>query len=654
MNKYSIKYLIFCVASVILMSCTGLENVEKGVAGADGSWLVSASLSTGEKTRITELNNLLYWQEGDEVAFRAVSGSAAHVVSDQTVLSLNKLDSGLEAAKFRGTVTMAEQPSECYFAHPSNSIITGDGTVMFDFSVQDGRSHSPYLYGAASYDSAGISCVLKHAAALIRLKVPAGVTKVDVSANSLSSDVTFDMATQKISKAIVDQEGSVSITDDASDKISVTVDPSRTNYIFVPAISFTDGFSFSMETDGGDVIVKSYSVDGGKYSDYNFEAGSVIDIDFSGENTPEPLNISCTLSEIKSHDIQDGLLAGTTVSIQSFTVEGVPAKVIDAWGVAVYDGDAETGTMVRWVNGSGTFNSPGQPLAEFNGWSLLLPDRTYNIYAVCQINGKTHYVHSGILNVPELPTLTLSLQGETSYTIYKSQGASAANAKEPHTIYGISSSVNISPTLLNNSNYGFSLEVKAEGQTPKSHKWTYASNNSTNVYSLGTWDALSVGNYTLKCSMTFGGRTVNAADLTNMAITGLPYNAKMNNTEWKLSSNASFQSDNLKLGGGTGTATADCLYDFYIPGTTNVSVETNVTVTALYWYLGTQNTDFTVSLNSSQIIKQNSNNEKNGKNYTLTANSSLNAGNSVAIQLKSSYTAAGPKAEVYTFKMLYR
>ena len=310
--------------------------------------------------------------------------------------------------------------------------------------------------------------------------------------------------------------------------------------------------------------------------------------------------------------------------------------------------------MVRWVNGSGTFNSPGQPLAEFNGWSLLLPDRTYNIYAVCQINGKTHYVHSGILNVPELPTLTLSLQGETSYTIYKSQGASAANAKEPHTIYGISSSVNISPTLLNNSNYGFSLEVKAEGQTPKSHKWTYASNNSTNVYSLGTWDALSVGNYTLKCSMTFGGRTVNAADLTNMAITGLPYNAKMNNTEWKLSSNASFQSDNLKLGGGTGTATADCLYDFYIPGTTNVSVETNVTVTALYWYLGTQNTDFTVSLNSSQIIKQNSNNEKNGKNYTLTANSSLNAGNSVAIQLKSSYTAAGPKAEVYTFKMLYR
>ena len=584
MNKYSIKYLIFCAVSAILVSCAGFENVEEGLAGTDGAWFVSATIRAGEKTRITEVNNLLYWQEGDEIAFRAVSASAAHVVSDQTVLSLNKLDSGLESAKFKGTVVMSEQPSECYFAHPSNSIITGDGAVMYDFSVQDGRTHSPYLYGSASYDPSGISCVLKHAAALIRLKVPSGVTKVDVSANSLSNDVTFDMATQKISKAIVDQNGSVNITDDASDKITVTVDPSRTNYVFVPAISFIDGFSFYMETQDGNVIVRSYSVDGGKYSDYSFEAGSVIDIDFSGENAPEPLKISCVLSEIQNHDVKDGLLTGTTVAIQSFAVEGVPAKIIDAWGVAVYDGTAETGTMVRWVNGPGTFNSPGQPLAVYNDWPLLLPDKTYNIYAVCQINGKTHYTHSGILSVPELPAMSLGLQAETSYSVYKSQGASAANAKDGYSIFDIKVTTNISSLLLNNSNYSTSVILTSSGN----HRveWTSASNVSSNEYNAGTWTGLNPGSYTIYGSLLFAGKSANVSLVR--AVSGLPADLKSFTSSGQLVINKT-----------TVTKT------FYVVENTNVILESSGSVTGQGtsisdWTANT--TKFTVSLSDAQIF----------------------------------------------------
>lgn len=584
MNKYSIKYLIFCAVSLIFVSCTEFENVQEGMAGADGSWLVSASISAGERTRISEIDNLLYWQEGDEVAFRAVSGSASHVVSDQVVLSLNKLDSGLESAKFRGSVTMSEQPSECYFAYPSTSSIAGTGAVTFDFSVQDGRIHSPYLYGSAVYDPSGFNCALKHAAALIRLNVPSGVTKVDVSANSLTNDVTFDMSTQKISKVIVDQDGTMNVTDDATDKITVTVDPSKTNYIFVPAISFVDGFSFYMETGDGDVIVKSYSVDGGKYSDYSFEAGSVIDIDYSGENAPAPLNLSCVLSEIQNHDVKDGLLTGTTVSIQSFTVEGVPAKVIDAWGVAVYDGDAEKGTMVRWVNGSGSFNSPGLPLAVYNDWPLLLPDKTYNIYAVCQINGKTHYAHSGTLNVPELPALSLGLQAETSHSVYKEQGADAANAKDGYSIFDIKVATNISHLLLNNSNYSTSVILTSSGN----HRveWTSASNVASNEYNAGTWTGVNPGSYTIYGSILFAGKSANVSLVR--PVSGLPADLKNFTSASQLVINKT-----------TFTKT------FYVTENTNVIAESSGTVTGQGtsisdWTANT--TKFTVSLSDTQIF----------------------------------------------------
>lgn len=660
MNWYSIKYFILSVLAAVFLSCTGLETVEGGIAGTNGSWNVSASLNTGEITRISEISNLLYWQDGDEVAFRAVSGSSSPVTSDQTILTLNKLDSGLGTAKFKGTVIMGEQPSECYFAYPSSSQISGSGSVTFDFAIQDGRIHSPYLYGAAAYDASGINCVLKHAAALIRLNVPSGVTKVEVSANSLTNDKTFDMATQKISKVIVGQDGTISVLDDAIDKITVTVDPSKLNYIFVPAINFVDGFSFYMETSEGEIIVKSYSVDGGKYSDYNFEPGSVIDLDYSGENAPTPLDISCVLSEIQNHDVKDGLLTGTTVSIQSFIVEGVPAKVIDAWGVAVYDGDAETGTMVRWVNGSGSFNSPGQPLAVYNDWPLLLPEKTYNVYAVCQINGRTHYVHSGRLYVPELPSLTLGLQAETSYTIFRSPqgGASAANDKDGNTIYGVSSSVNISPTLLNNSKYGFSLEVKAEGQTPKSHTWTYASNNSKNVYTLGNWEALSVGNYTLKGSMTFAGRITNATDLSNLAITGLPYKGNPpSSVDWSVSNgDYEFGTSYLQLGDDSGvsatsTITAKFTRSFYVPASIDASLNIKARIFAVKKLI-TFNHDYIVYFNNNSIISQNSDGQTSGKDYEWTEDVQLTQ--SPSIRIDGAKDSAGLKSYTYYVNLLYR
>ena len=642
MNKSYFKYISLAVFLSAIAACSEFGAIDS--ASDDGNWDVTASLSMSVDSKITEDGNSLFWQEGDKVAFKAVAGN---VESEQAVLTLNRIDSGLPEAKFKGNVTMTKEPENCFFAYPSDALIAKDGSVTFDFSAQDGTKHSPYLYGSAAYSEDGIDAVLKHAAAMIRLTVPEGVTKVEVSANSLSDNVVNDLATQKISKVMVSQNGDVSVLEDALDKITVTVASAAKNYVFVPAMNFIDGFSFIMTTESGEMMVKSYSIDGGQYSDYQFEAGSVLDIDLSGGNKPEGISISCDLSDAV-HQIENGLLTGTNINVESFTVSGVPAKIVDQIGVAVYEGEyGKPGSvLVRFWNRPGAF-SESAPLGVQNNWPLLLPDKTYNAYAICQINGKYHTSHIGEVEVPALPELSLSLSAETSYTVYKSQGATAANALDGNTLYNVTATTNIHKDLLNNEKYELELIVNTDA-----HSVTLSptSGASSNTYDLGNWSGHSPKNYSLSGSLVFAGKS-KTASVYNLHVTGLPYHAKMTSTEWNITGNASFESDHIQLGGGTGNAEATSKYQFHIPASINVLVNTNVTVKALYWVLSTQNTDFTVSVGGNTIIKQNSNNERNGKNYDLSASCSISSAPS--IMLKSSYEAAGPLANVYSFNMIY-
>ena len=642
MNKSYFKYISLAVFLSAIAACSEFGAIDS--ASDDGNWDITASLSMSVDSKITEAGNSLYWQEGDKVAFKAVAGN---VESEQAVLTLNRIDSGLPEAKFKGNVTMTKEPENCFFAYPSDALIAKDGSVTFDFSSQDGTEHSPYLYGSAAYSENGIDAVLKHAAAMIRLTVPEGVTKVEVSANSLNDGVAYDLATQKISKVMVSQNGDVSVLEDALDKITVTVASAAENYVFVPAMNFIDGFSFIMTTASGEMMVKSYSIDGGQYSDYQFEAGSVLDIDLSGGNKPEGISISCELSDAV-HQIENGLLTGTNISVESFTVSGVPAKIVDQIGVAVYEGEyGKAGSvLVRFWSKPGAF-SESAPLGVQNNWPLLLPGKIYNAYAICQINGKYHTSHIKKVEVPALPELSLSLSAETSYTVYTSHGAAAANALDGNTLYNVTATTNIHHDLLNNEKYGLKLIVNTDA-----HSVTLSptSGASSNTYDLGNWSGHSPKTYSLYGSLVFAGKSMTAS-VYNLHVTGLPYHAKMTSTEWNITGNASFESDHIQLGGGTGYAEATSKYQFHIPASINVLVNTNVTVKALYWYLGTQNTDFTVSVGGNTIIKQNSNNERNGKNYDLSASCSISSAPS--IMLKSSYEAAGPLANVYSFNMIY-
>ena len=83
-----------------------------------------------DMTKVGINGNDLFWESGDQVAFRATGASGTSAVS---VLTLNDVDSGLSEAKFRGTVTMTEAPDRCEFAF--SGTFDSDGNVVFDYSA---------------------------------------------------------------------------------------------------------------------------------------------------------------------------------------------------------------------------------------------------------------------------------------------------------------------------------------------------------------------------------------------------------------------------------------------------------------------------------------------------------------------------------------
>lgn len=123
-------------------------------------------------------------------------------------------------------------------------------------------------------------------------------------------------------------------------------------------------------------------------------------------------------------------------------------------------------------------------------------------------------------------------------------------------------------------------------------------------------------------------------------------------SEWSFASwNCKFDNGTIQLGGvsGSGEASANSKMSFHIPANINIQLNTNVTVRAYnfaLWY----NTDFTVQVNGTQIIKQNSN--KTEKNYNLSGTSTFTPSGS-SVKLNSSYQSAGPWSKVHSMEILY-
>ena len=258
--------------------------------------------------------------------------------------------------------------------------------------------------------------------------------------------------------------------------------------------------------------------------------------------------------------------------------------------------------------------------------------------------------------------MEVSASAYTSYSKYlegTDASIAAANACTPESMYDITLSASISQSVLNNipmtSNKGTIYKSNGEELDVLTENY----NLSSPIFHLdGEYTDLAWGSYSIDAQVTFDGVTVTSPKQT-LHITGLPYKTpSMVEGDWELSSwNCKYSNGAIQLGGvsGSGECTATSKMAFVIPNNVNIKVNTNVTIRAYkfaLWY----NTDFTVKVNGTQIIKQNSDKQDNnntGKNYNLSGNATFTP-SGCSVVMNSSYTAAGPWSKIHSMEILYR
>lgn len=575
MSVLSNKAILCWTASLALLAGCAEKPSEEMVV----QFPVSASAEVGLTKVSVQGDYSLVWNQDDRVAFLAVGPGGA---SAGTTLTVYAVDSGFGRAMFKGSVSMTETPQSCMFAYPESAILSADGSAVFSCASQTGV-HSPFLLGMSAYDAAGMEVLMKQVGGMLYLHTPEGVVSVTVKGN----------ASEPVSKFCV-RDASVSFPSDALDEFTVPVSGTD-NYIAMPPVNFTRGFSLIFTREDGARMFKSYSSDGGQTSGFDFSAGKFVEI-----SVPDFVETVVSAVVSVSHTVDGtGLLNGSTASVSSFACNGVTSKIVSACGIELYVGES----LARNIEASSF--AGGEILDAVSSWPYLPFSSSVTLKPYCVVNGEKVYGAQTPVTVPK-PSFTASVSGYTSYSLYRQGDVSGANAFTDATaIKGVGASVGISSDILSNPNYAaptvsFSTD---KGKSLSAVKMTGAS------YTFGEWRGHSWDTSKLTATVSFDGVAVSSAPLA-CVVTGLPYSVDFNSqpSEWSRSSNTSWTSG-LKLGGNTGSATAELDGSrIYVPDgesvdlTMRLSDITMRTISAM-WISNPSILEVTLGSSSSQLLK---------------------------------------------------
>lgn len=265
---------------------------------------------------------------------------------------------------------------------------------------------------------------------------------------------------------------------------------------------------------------------------------------------------------------QSGYLNGTKVSLSFGDLSNVPLSLITNWKATLVN---EAGEVVRSYSTS-DFNSTGEMAIE-NNWPYL-PQGNYTLkysYTIDgnEVNEEATANEAKTVTMP-LPTFEAEVSAQTSYSVYQSQGAAAANETDGSGIFNISLTTNIAPDILGNEKYADLLSA------------TYSLDSGENSTEKSpVFQNLQWGKRTLTTSASFDGSKESTSSV-ECEVTGIPYyisfNGNTNPENWTLSNNGKC-SDRLVLKRGNAYALSP---KFYAPSNVNVNVTLNA-----YAYGGT-------------------------------------------------------------------
>lgn len=380
--------------------------------------------------------------------------------------------------------------------------------------------------------------------------------------------------------------------------------------------------------------------------------GTIVDgsVKFTGLTPGATYKVRAQIGALKSNDEVSMTMSTSALSIKtaaahtkntSNELDGTDFtatfSVLDKFGVtgATISLCKTDGTVLRTTTLTGTTADWTSDGSAESAWPYL-PEGAYTLKGQVTQDGQTIDLAPQQINAPATD-FQIEVTGTTSYDLYTSGSASAANKADPESITGIGYTVKISQALKDNSNYSYSDTFTLDGNDAK---------NTTSV------SGQSWANHPLVAKATFAGKEITVQK--DCHITGLPYKAvppTSNSNDihkWnKKSGTISWESDKVTLSWATGAY--PCIYspDFHIPNDINVSARTKIVrnKTTLNY-----NSELGIWVNEND--KAYSANLNNGSKFENTISETMTATyNKWYIQYN--YMATGPKTDVYYFNIDY-
>lgn len=215
------------------------------------------------------------------------------------------------------------------------------------------------------------------------------------------------------------------------------------------------------------------------------------------------------LNAVAEHTTDEsGYLNGTKVSLSFGDLSNVPLSLISNWKATLVNA---TGEIVRSYT-TNNFTSMGDMAVE-NDWSYL-PQGNYTLRYSYTIDGnevseEATAAEAKTITMP-LPTFEAEVSAQTSYSVYTTQGATAANETDGSGIFDIATTTTISPEILSNEKYSNLLSV------------TYSlDSGESSTEESPTFQNLQWGTRKLTAFALFDGN--NATSSVDCEVTGIPF-----------------------------------------------------------------------------------------------------------------------------------
>lgn len=222
------------------------------------------------------------------------------------------------------------------------------------------------------------------------------------------------------------------------------------------------------------------------------------------------LSISFGLKAVVEHTQDNlGYLNGTKVTLSFDNLSNIPISLITDWKATLVN---TTGEEVRSYT---TTDFTNTEMEVVGNWTYL-PQGDYTLKYSYTLDGeKVSEEETGAETITmPLPTFEVEVSAQTSYSVYTTQGAAAANEKDGSGIFDIAATTTISPDILekyaNLLSISYSLN-SGESTTPESP----------------IFQNLQWGKHTLTASVSFDGSNVTSS--VNCDVTGIPYKGDYTN-----------------------------------------------------------------------------------------------------------------------------